>query len=132
MDNITRVKEELHLIRKTNRLTVLYAEAEKTLQAKQNILGEDAKPKEIEKIQSAKEEIKQCIRLTADLETKYMEAINKLSPINQKIIIAKYISGRGNAYIGYQLGYVESAVRDRLLKAYKKLAEILYKEKEGN
>lgn len=131
MDNITRVKEELHLIRKTNRLTVLYSEAERTLQAKQNILGESAKPKEIEKLQSTKEEIKHCIELTADLEAKYMEAMKQLSPINQKIIIAKFISGKSDTYIGYQLGYVESAIRYRVLKTYRRLAIILYKQEEG-
>ena len=131
MDAIQRVKEELYLIRKTNRLTLLYTEAEKTLHAKQNILGVDAKPKEIEKLQSTKDEIKHCIELTADLESKYMEAINKLSPINQKIIIAKFISGKGDAYIGYQLGYQDRSIRRKLEETYKRLAKILYIDEEG-
>lgn len=132
MDKKQKVKEELYLIRKTNRLTLLYTEAERTLQAKQNILGESVEPKQLEKIQSGKEEIRRLIELTSDLETKYMEAINMLSPINQKIVIAKFISGRGDAYIGYQLGYCDEAIRKRLGKIYGKLYEILYKEEEGD
>jgi DNA-directed RNA polymerase specialized sigma24 family protein len=126
MDSIERVKEELKVIRKTNKMTIAFANAEDVLQKKANILGAAAVEKDLDTLRKTKEELQACIKLTADLENRYMKAFEELSPTNRYIMLARVINAESYAYIGYRIGYTEDTIRMRIYNIYRKLAKILY------
>lgn len=60
------------------------------------------------------------VRATS-LEEKYMAAIDKLDPLDKKIIVDGYINGRAYFKIGRDIGYTEAGIRKRLDKIFKQI-----------
>lgn len=63
-------------------------------------------------------------RATA-LEEKYMAAIDKLDPLDKKIIIDGYINGKAYYKIGWDIGFSMQGVQNRITIIIKKIASLL-------
>lgn len=61
------------------------------------------------------------IRRATALEEKYMAAIDKLEPLDKKIIIDGYINGKAYYKIGRDIGYTEAGIRKRIEKIIKQI-----------
>ena len=124
-----RVRDELKLLRKVNKMTVDYIEAEKILQNKEKILGKESVDESSSRnLEGTRKKISDLISSTAELERKYMAAFDELTPTGRKIIIEKVINCHGNRYIAFNLGYSEVSIEKKLNAIYKRLSVILYQD----
>lgn len=66
-------------------------------------------------------DIQGYIARATSLEEKYMAAIDKLDPLDKKIIVDGYINGRAYYKIGRDIGYTEAGIRKRLDRIFKQI-----------
>lgn len=69
--------------------------------------------------------IPRFIQRAAALEEKYIEAINRLDPLDKTIILDGYINGTAYWKIGRNIGYSEAGVKNRVKKIIEQIAEFL-------
>lgn len=133
METTEKIKRDLRLLRKIThsievsltvekrhkeRLEVLQKQ-EQTEEVKQNIA-------DIEAVLASLDTAKYIQRAT-ELESRYIEAINKLDPLDKTIILDGYVNGKAYWKIGRDIGYTEVGVQKRVNKIIEILARILDK-----
>lgn len=69
--------------------------------------------------------IEDSIKRAGDIEEMYLDAIDKLEPVEKAVIIEGYINGKAYWKIGREIGYTEAGVRKKINKAIDKLSRIL-------
>lgn len=70
-------------------------------------------------------DIQGYIARATSLEEKYMAAIDKLDPLDKKIIIDGYINGKAYYKIGWDIGFSTQGVQNRITIIIKKIASLL-------
>lgn len=65
------------------------------------------------------------IQRATELESRYIEAINKLDPLDKTIILDGYVNGKAYWKIGRDIGYTKEGVQKRVNKIIERLAELL-------
>lgn len=133
METTEKIKRDLRLLRKIThsievsltvekrhkeRLEVLQKQ-EQTEEVKQNIA-------DIEAVLATLDTAKYIQRAT-ELESRYIEAINRLDPLDKTIILDGYVNGKAYWKIGRDIGYTEVGVQKRVNKIIEILARILDK-----
>ena len=133
METTEKIKRDLRLLRKIThsievsltvekrhkeRLEVLKKQ-EQTEEVKQNIA-------DIEAVLATLDTAKYIQRAT-ELESRYIEAINKLDPLDKTIILDGYVNGKAYWKIGRDIGYTEVGIQKRVNKIIEILAKILDK-----
>lgn len=90
-------------------------------------MDESNKNTEIEKLHRLLRSLKvdELIRQSTDLETLYMDAINKLEPLDRAIILEGYINGKAYWKIGRDIGYTERGVQNRINTIIEKLSKMI-------
>ena len=131
METTEKIKRDLRLLRKIThsievsltvenrhkeRLEVLHKQ-EQTEEVKQNIA-------DIEAVLATLDTAKYIQRAT-ELESRYIEAINKLDPLDKTIILDGYVNGKAYWKIGRDIGYTNEGVQKRVNKIIERLAELL-------
>lgn len=125
--SVERVREELKLIRKVNKMTIDYIEAEKLLRDKEKILGsENIDTQSIGNLEASRKQVSELIEKTSELEKKYFDAFEFLPATGRKIIVSKVINCHSNRRIAINLCYSEVSIEKKLNAIYKRLDEILY------
>lgn len=61
----------------------------------------------------------------AENEERYMDAINKLEPLDKAMLLDSVINGKQNWEIGVKYGYTENGARKHIARIIEKLAKIL-------
>lgn len=69
--------------------------------------------------------VEDCIKEATELESRYMEAISKLEPLDRTIILDGYINGKAYWKIGRDIGYTERGVQKRVVIAIETLANYI-------
>ena len=69
--------------------------------------------------------VEDCIKEATELESRYMEAISKLEPLDRTIILDGYINGKAYWKIGRDTGYTERGVQKRVVIAIETLANYI-------
>lgn len=133
METTEKIKRDLRLLRKIThsievsltvekrhkeRLEVLQKQ-EQTEEVKQNIA-------DIEAVLATLDTAKYIQRAT-ELESRYIEAINRLDPLDKTIILDGYVNGKAYWKIGRDIGYTEVGIQKRVNKIIEILAKILDK-----
>ena len=133
METTEKIKRDLRLLRKIThsievsltvekrhkeRLEILQKQ-EQTEEVKQNIV-------DIEAVLATLDTAKYIQRAT-ELESRYIEAINKLDPLDKTIILDGYVNGKAYWKIGRDIGYTEVGIQKRVNKIIEILAKILDK-----
>lgn len=133
METTEKIKRDLRLLRKIThsievsltvekrhkeRLEVLQKQ-EQTEEVKQNIA-------DIEAVLATLDTAKYIQRAT-ELESRYIEAINKLDSLDKTIILDGYVNGKAYWKIGRDIGYTEVGIQKRVNKIIEILAKILDK-----
>lgn len=133
METTEKIKRDLRLLRKIThsieasltvekrhkeRLEVLQKQ-QQTEEVKQNIA-------DIEAVLATLDTAKYIQRAT-ELESRYIEAINKLDPLDKTIILDGYVNGKAYWKIGRDIGYTEVGIQKRVNKIIEILAKILDK-----
>ena len=133
METTEKIKRDLRLLRKIThsievsltvekrhkeRLEVLQKQ-EQTEEVKQNIA-------DIEAVLATLDTAKYIQRAT-ELESRYIEAINKLDTLDKTIILDGYVNGKAYWKIGRDIGYTEVGIQKRVNKIIEILAKILDK-----
>jgi hypothetical protein len=104
--------------RHKERLEVLQKQ-QQTEEVKQNIA-------DIEAVLATLDTAKYIQRAT-ELESRYIEAINRLDPLDKTIILDGYVNGKAYWKIGRDIGYTEVGIQKRVNKIIEILAKILDK-----
>lgn len=69
--------------------------------------------------------IEDNIKRATEIELRYVEAINKLEPLDKVIVLDGYINGKAYWKIGRDTGYTERGVQKRVSIIFEKLAKLL-------
>ena len=69
--------------------------------------------------------IEENIKRATEIELRYIEAINKLEPLDKVIVLDGYINGKAYWKIGRDIGYTERGVQKRVSIIFEKLAKLL-------
>lgn len=90
-------------------------------------MDEPTRIAEIEKLHSLLQSLKvdELIKESTALETLYMDAINKLEPLDRAIILEGYINGKAYWKIGRDIGYTERGVQNRINAIIEKLSKMI-------
>ncbi len=90
-------------------------------------MDESTRIAEIEKLHSLLQSLKvdELIKESTALETLYMDAINKLEPLDRAIILEGYINGKAYWKIGRDIGYTERGVQNRINAIIEKLSKMI-------
>lgn len=130
-EKIETIKKDLRQLRKVTHsieaLMTMKDKHEKRLEYLSGLPPSESVKEEIQKIKSLLEgiDIQRYISKATALEEKYMAAIEKLDPLDKKIIVDGYINGRAYYKIGNDIGYTEAGIRKRLNKIFSQLAKVI-------
>ena len=69
--------------------------------------------------------IEENIKKATEIELRYVEAINKLEPLDKVIVLDGYINGKAYWKIGRDIGYTERGIQKRVTIIFEKLAKML-------
>lgn len=127
MIDIETIKKDLRQLRKvTHSIEALLTMKEKHERRLAYLSGRPSSPeveeekKRIEKLLEGID-LQGYIKRATTLEEKYMAAIDKLEPLDKKIIVDGYINGKAYYKIGRDIGYTEVGIRKRLEKIIKQI-----------
>lgn len=133
METTERIKRDLRLLRKITHSIEVSLTVEKRHKERLEILRKQEQTEEvkqniadIEAVLASLDTAKYIQRAT-ELESRYIEAINKLDPLDKTIILDGYVNGKAYWKIGRDIGYTEVGVQKRVNKIIEILARILDK-----
>lgn len=127
-----KIKTDLKQLKKNIKYIESYKEAEKSHKSRVTFLERLGKAEYAKEIEREKALLKRLnptkyIIEAGLLEERYMEAIDKLSPVDKTIIIETYLNGKPYWKTGEALGYTEEGIRKRISKSILQIAKF----KEG-
>lgn len=133
METTEKIKRDLRLLRKITHSIEVSLTVEKRHKERLEVLKKQQQTEEvkqniadIEAVLAALDTAKYIQRAT-ELESRYIEAINKLDPLDKTIILDGYVNGKAYWKIGRDIGYTEVGVQKRVNKIIEILAKILDK-----
>lgn len=133
METTEKIKRDLRLLRKITHSIKVSLTVEKRHKERLEILQKQEQTEEvkqniadIEAVLASLDTAKYIQRAT-ELESRYIEAINKLDPLDKTIILDGYVNGKAYWKIGRDIGYTEVGVQKRVNKIIEILARILDK-----
>lgn len=130
-EKIEAIKKDLRQLRKVTHsieaLMTMKDKHEKRLEYLSGLPPSEAVEEEKRKITSLLEkvDIQGYIARATALEEKYMAAIDKLDPLDKKILIDGYINGKAYYKIGWEMGFSTQGVQNRISIIIKKIANLL-------
>lgn len=131
MVDIEIIKRDLHQLRKVTHSIEAFMTMKDKHEKRLEYLSGLPPSKEVDEEKKRIEELLKRIdiqgyiaRATA-LEEKYMAAIDKLDPLDKKIIIDGYINGKAYYKIGWDIGFSTQGVQNRITIIIKKIASLL-------
>lgn len=131
MIDIEIIKRDLRQLRKVTRsieaLMTMKDKHEKRLEYLSGLPPSEAVDEEKKRIEELLKriDIQGYIARATTLEEKYMAAIDKLDPLDKKIIIDGYINGKAYYKIGWDIGFSTQGVQNRTTIIIKKIASLL-------
>lgn len=133
METTEKIKRDLRLLRKITHSIEVSLTVEKRHKERLEILQKQEQTEEvkqniadIEAVLATLDTAKYIQRAT-ELESRYIEAINKLDPLDKTIILDGYVNGKAYWKIGRDIGYTEVGIQKRVNKIIEILAKILDK-----
>lgn len=133
METTEKIKRDLRLLRKITHSIEVSLTVEKRHKERLEILQKQEQTEEvkqniadIEAVLAMLDTAKYIQRAT-ELESRYIEAINKLDPLDKTIILDGYVNGKAYWKIGRDIGYTEVGIQKRVNKIIEILAKILDK-----
>lgn len=130
-EKIETIKKDLRQLRKVTHsieaLMTMKDKHEKRLEYLSGLPPSESVEEEKRKIVSLLEKVDiqgYTARATA-LEERYMAAIDKLDPLDKKILIDGYINGKAYYKIGWEIGFSTQGVQNRISIIIKKIATML-------
>ena len=133
METTEKIKRDLRLLRKITHSIEVSLTVEKRHKERLEVLQKQQQTEEvkqniadIEAVLATLDTAKYIQRAT-ELELRYIEAINKLDPLDKTIILDGYVNGKAYWKIGRDIGYTEVGVQKRVNKIIEILARILDK-----
>lgn len=130
-DKTLTIKKDLRQLRKITHSIEVSLQVKERHEKRLEVLRQQKRTKEIEedihrieKVLSTLN-IPKFIQRAAVLEERYIEAINKLDPLDKTIILDGYINGTAYWKIGRNIGYSETGVKYRVKKIIEQIAELL-------
>ena len=133
METTEKIKRDLRLLRKITHSIEVSLTVEKRHKERLEVLRKQQQTEEvkqniadIEAVLATLDTAKYIQRAT-ELELRYIEAINKLDPLDKTIILDGYVNGKAYWKIGRDIGYTEVGVQKRVNKIIEILARILDK-----
>ena len=131
METTEKIKRDLRLLRKITHSIEVSLTVEKRHKERLEVLQKQQQTEEvkqsiadIEAVLATLDTAKYIQRAT-ELESRYIEAINKLDPLDKTIILDGYVNGKAYWKIGRDIGYTEVGVQKRVNKIIEILARIL-------
>lgn len=130
-EKIEAIKKDLRQLRKVTHsieaLMTMKDKHEKRLEYLSGLPPSEAVEEEKRKITSLLEkvDIQGYIAKATALEERYMAAIDKLDPLDKKILIDGYINGKAYYKIGWEIGFSTQGVQNRISIIIKKIANLL-------
>ena len=131
METTEKIKRDLRLLRKITHSIEVSLTVEKRHKERLEILQKQEQTEEvkqniadIEAVLATLDTAKYLQRAT-ELESRYIEAINKLDPLDKTIILDGYVNGKAYWKIGRDIGYTKEGVQKRVNKFIERLAELL-------
>lgn len=130
-EKIEAIKKDLRQLRKVTHsieaLMTMKDKHEKRLEYLSGLPPSEAVEEEKRKITSLLEkvDIQGYIARATALEERYMAAIDKLDPLDKKILIDGYINGKAYYKIGWEMGFSTQGVQNRISIIIKKIANLL-------
>lgn len=130
-EKIETIKRDLRQLRKVTHsieaLMTMKDKHEKRLEYLSGLPPSEAVEEEKRKIVSLLEkvDIQGYIARATALEERYMAAIDKLDPLDKKILIDGYINGKAYYKIGWEIGFSTQGVQNRISIIIKKIATML-------
>lgn len=130
-EKIETIKRDLRQLRKVTHsieaLMTMKEKHEKRLEYLSGLPPSESIEEEKRRITSLLEkvDIQGYIARATALEEKYMAAIDKLDPLDKKIIIDGYINGKAYYKIGWGIGFSTQGVQNRISIIIKKIASML-------
>lgn len=130
-EKIESIKRDLRQLRKVTHsieaLMTMKDKHEKRLEYLSGLPPSEAVEEEKRKIVSLLEriDIQGYIARATALEERYMAAIDKLDPLDKKILIDGYINGKAYYKIGWEIGFSTQGVQNRISIIIKKIASML-------
>lgn len=130
-EKIESIKRDLRQLRKVTHsieaLMTMKDKHEKRLEYLSGLPPSEAVEEEKRKIVSLLEriDIQGYIARATALEERYMAAIDRLDPLDKKILIDGYINGKAYYKIGWEIGFSTQGVQNRISIIIKKIASML-------
>lgn len=130
-EKIETIKRDLRQLRKVTHsieaLMTMKDKHEKRLEYLSGLPPSEAIEEEKRRITSLLEkvDIQGYIARATALEERYMAAIDKLDPLDKKILIDGYINGKAYYKIGWEIGFSTQGVQNRISIIIKKIASML-------
>lgn len=130
-EKIETIKKDLRQLRKVTHsieaLMTMKDKHEKRLEYLSGLPPSESVEEEKRKIVSLLEkvDIQGYIARATALEERYMAAIDKLDPLDKKILIDGYINGKAYYKIGWEVGFSTQGVQNRISIIIKKIATML-------
>ena len=133
METTEKIKRDLRLLRKITHSIEVSLTVEKRHKERLEVLQKQEQTEEvkqsiadIEAVLATLDTAKYIQRAT-ELESRYIEAINRLDPLDKTIILDGYVNGKAYWKIGRDIGYTEVGIQKRVNKIIEILAKILDK-----
>nr|DAI27433.1 MAG TPA: Protein of unknown function (DUF722) [Caudoviricetes sp.] len=133
METTEKIKRDLRLLRKITHSIEVSLTVEKRHKERLEVLQKQQQTEEvkqniadIEAVLATLDTAKYIQRAT-ELESRYIEAINRLDPLDKTIILDGYVNGKAYWKIGRDIGYTEVGIQKRVNKIIEILAKILDK-----
>ena len=130
-EKIFKIKRDLRQLRKITHSIEVSIQVKEKHEKRLLLLSERKQTNEIKseiaKIKRVLESlhIENYIKTATEIESKYMEAINKLDPLDKTIILEGYINGTAYWKIGRNIGYSEIGIQKRVSKIIEKLSTLI-------
>ena len=131
METTEKIKRDLRLLRKITHSIEVSLTVEKRHKERLEVLQKQQQTEEvkqniadIEAVLATLDTAKYIQRAT-ELESRYIEAINKLDPLDKTIILDGYINGKAYWKIGRDIGYTEVGIQKRVNKIIEILANLI-------
>jgi DNA-directed RNA polymerase specialized sigma24 family protein len=126
---VDEVKRDLRRLRKLAHAIEAELKAKERLSARLTYLRSIPSPTEdvLVDVMRLEDAIRQLhvdehIREAAELEGRYMAAIERLDPLDRAIIIDGYVNGKPYWKIGRDIGYTEAGIKKRVTVAIERIA----------
>ena len=127
--NVATIKKDLRQLKKTIHIIEAQREARERYEKRIEALSRLAPTEKIkEQIETTKKiislmDVDRYIDEASQLEEKYINAINTLSPIDKTIITESFLNGKPYWKIGLSLGYSEEGIRKKIDKILRQLLQ---------